>query len=604
MGKPQTKESKTLNVKVSTKQVDGERTIVFVASSSKEDRDYEAVAVRTLRLPLKGGGYVIADQLTGTENIDIPLLLNHSFDVEDVIGSVRKAYLNEMNELVFEAGISSRVKAQDMLLLLEEDHLSNAFSITMFDYEYNMDTQTILNAEIAEVSLVFRGSNKEARLLAVKSLIGGVEKMAEEPIIETPTEEIEVVTETPETPVVEEVTEIKEEIIEKEVETPVVETENTKEEITEVIEKKDENMEKEIAIAEVVTKAAPVQAVVKAVEMDKYELASKQFVAWVNKDSKALAELNEKALATFADYKSKETYMNSSVTADGGAIVPSAQLLGDVYSTLADYSTVANDLRVITLTSGDSLDVASLVTDVIMTEVATEGGSKAVTKPATASTNVALREFAGVAIITKKLVRQASVNVFNLLVESFARAIANQRATMALTDADSGIANQSGVIEHESAVAGVANYTWADVKKMPYQIAAGAVSGAKYYISRELLETLDTLVDENGRDLDIVTLDGSGLSGRFKNGFAFSVEEILGQGGAPHAVFGNMGRFGILLRQASVEAETFDQGSVVDGGATTHNLIQENKLAHRVAFYENVGYPIPSAFVTLIDKAA
>lgn len=42
--------------KLSTKSVDGERRIVFVASSNNEDRHYEHVDVASLRLPLKGGG--------------------------------------------------------------------------------------------------------------------------------------------------------------------------------------------------------------------------------------------------------------------------------------------------------------------------------------------------------------------------------------------------------------------------------------------------------------------------------------------------------------------------------------------------------------------
>ena len=160
--------------KLSTKSVDGERRIVFVASSNNEDRHYEHVDVASLRLPLKGGGDITVSAIPSegvSEVIDIPLMLNHSGDVRDVIGSIRAAYFSN-NELTFEAGISKREIAQDMLTLLEEGHLSNAFSITMIDYDYNMDSETISKAEVIEVSLVYRGSNKEARLLAIKSLLG------------------------------------------------------------------------------------------------------------------------------------------------------------------------------------------------------------------------------------------------------------------------------------------------------------------------------------------------------------------------------------------------------------------------------------------------
>lgn len=150
-----------------------ERTITFVASSAEQDRHYEKVDTASLRLPLKGGGEIIAGDIKadGVDNIDIPLMLNHSFDVKDVIGSVRKAYF-ENDELIFEAGISNREQAQEILQLIEEGHLDNAFSITMADFDYNSDSGVISNAEIIEVSVVFRGANKEARLLAVKSVEG------------------------------------------------------------------------------------------------------------------------------------------------------------------------------------------------------------------------------------------------------------------------------------------------------------------------------------------------------------------------------------------------------------------------------------------------
>lgn len=161
----------------------GERRIVFVASSNGLDRHYEQVDVASLRLPLKGGGHVKVETIgdEGVDNVDVPLMLNHSADATDIIGSVRRAFYRD-NELIFEAGISSLDKAQDVLTLIEEGHLSNAFSITMTDFDY--EDNTIYDAEVIEVSVVYRGSNKEARLLAVKALEESAEK-PEEPATET-----------------------------------------------------------------------------------------------------------------------------------------------------------------------------------------------------------------------------------------------------------------------------------------------------------------------------------------------------------------------------------------------------------------------------------
>lgn len=170
--------------KIATKSVEnGERRIEFVASSNGLDRHYERVDVASLRLPLKGGGHVKVETIgeDGVTDVDVPLMLNHSADATDIIGSVRRAFYRD-GELVFEAGISSLEKAQDVLTLIEEGHLNNAFSITMTDFDY--EDSTIYGAEVIEVSVVYRGSNKEARLLAVKALEDGAEK-PQEPADET-----------------------------------------------------------------------------------------------------------------------------------------------------------------------------------------------------------------------------------------------------------------------------------------------------------------------------------------------------------------------------------------------------------------------------------
>ena len=209
-----------------------ERKIRFVASSVNEDRHYEKVDVASLRLPLKQGGEIRAGAIP-TEGVndlvDIPLILNHSGDVRDTIGSVRSAFY-ENGELIFEAGISKREIAQEMLLLLEEGHLSNAFSITMSDFDYNFESETISNAEIIEVSLVFRGANREARLLAVKSLKG--DEMSQEK-------------ETPEVLKKEATTTVYPEVVADD--KPEVEQAENSTENNNYNEEKEEEMDKEIA---------------------------------------------------------------------------------------------------------------------------------------------------------------------------------------------------------------------------------------------------------------------------------------------------------------------------------------------------------------------
>ena len=203
--------------------VDGERRVTFVASTAVEDRDYEHVEISTFRLPLKGGGHIVVSDLPaeGSKDVDVPLLTDHDlYNVDKVIGSVRRAYWDGTS-LIFEAGISSRKYAQDVFTLLDEGHLDNAFSIQYRDFE--RVGKSDYNGEIVEVSLVTRGANQDARVLAVKGL-------KEDTAVEEDT--------TTQAPITEETTEVVPEVIEEtpapaeEPQQPETPTEETQEEET------------------------------------------------------------------------------------------------------------------------------------------------------------------------------------------------------------------------------------------------------------------------------------------------------------------------------------------------------------------------------------
>jgi HK97 family phage major capsid protein len=593
----------------------GERRITFVASSSQEDRHGESVDVQSLKLPLKGGGFIVVGSITesGVENVDIPLMIDHSWSIEDAIGSVRKAWFTG-GELIFEAGLIENDKTENLMKLIDGDHLSNNFSISMRDYDYNFDSETIYNAEVVEVSVVFRGANREARLLEAKFLLKG-DKMQDDKqsqsnddaekikaleadvasrdanIKELEEAQAETETENQGDETAEDGATQTEQTEEKSTETEAETTDDNKEKEEKVED--DKQIQKSIAAKQVVPVPNPADAGGDGTkdELSKEMLVAKQIQAYVKKDAKTLAELNRKALETYKD-KAAVGYLNTGAVADGGAVVPSAQLLTDVFSIIDQYSQIAADLRVITLTEGNSLDIATLLTDVIITEVAEEAGDKAVTRPTFGQEELTLRELAGIAVITKKLARQAAVDIYAILRDSFARAIASKRAKMALTD-PTGLVNLAGVVEVPMAGA---DLTWADIKKLATSIPAIAVQGAKYYLSREALATMDQLEDTTGRDLDVATMSGDGLTGTFKNGFPFAVEDQLT---GNQVIFGSANRYGILLRQATVEDEMFDSGTVTDD-TVEYNLIQQNLIAERVAFYENVGYPVPGAFARLV----
>ena len=350
----------------------------------------------------------------------------------------------------------------------------------------------------------------------------------------------------------------------------------------------------------------------KYAEMSKEAFAVAQLNAALQGNKKELADLNKHAMKTLkeAGYIEKATYLNAGTTADGGAFVPNADLLKDIFTTLPKYSSVANLAREITLTEGDSLDLATLTADVVMTEVGSEGGNKTVTKPTIGDANIAVREWAGIALMTKKLVRQSAIDVYAVIRDSFARAIAKKREELLLTDSTSGIINKSGVVVEtaDTGATSVEDITVKQLKAMPFKVPTASANGGTYVFSRMLLGELAGKEDTTNQP--IVTLNpgqqGGALSGTF-NGYPFVVAETLGTSDAistVHAVFGNWGEYAIVLKQGAVDSQVFDSGVVVDGSAVEHNLIQQNKLALRVETWENVGYPLPGAFVRLRTAAS
>lgn len=353
------------------------------------------------------------------------------------------------------------------------------------------------------------------------------------------------------------------------------------------------------------------EVVSKYSKMSKETFAVAQLHAALSGNQKELGELNTHALKTLQDkgMVTKATYLNAGTDADGAVLVPNADLLTDVLNILPQYSALANELRVVNLTTGSSIDVSSLTADVVMTEVGTEGGSKAVTKPTLGDTNVPVREFAGIALMTKKLVQQSAIDVYAVLRDSFARAIAKKREQLILTDSTSGIVNKAGVVANTLATGNtlVANVDYADIMGLPYRVPTSSAAGGIYVVSRTLLASLAGRVDANGQPIVMLDAASAGsLTGRFSNGYRFVVSEVLGATDAAsttHAVFGNFAQYGVVVRQGAIDSAVFDSGTVVDGGSVSHNLIQENKLAMRVETWENVGYPLPGAFVLLTTSA-
>jgi HK97 family phage major capsid protein len=425
----------------------GEKTVRAVVTAPTLDRDGDIVDTQSLKLPLKTGGYKFARELTGTEPIDIPFLTDHEFIVDNVIGSVRSAMINEMGELEVVFGVSSRDKAQDMFTLLEEDHLGNAFSITiLYDYTDVVDG-IIYNAEIVEISLVFKGSNKDARLLAVSKSLLKEEDMAKtkSPELEAKYKELEKLTK--EIEAAEDETEEDETPKPAEPVQPVVadpkadpvpepvapEAPKPAEPVEEpkVVETKKVKKETTMSDQSIATKAAGVKpkeaeqphATVKPDANAHKLLIVKQIEAVNRKDWQRVAELNDEAkrLDEAQGLNSKAIKSKEISRADGEPLYLVEQLNRDVETCYGDYGNLGQLVNKINLTVSPKFSTIVQDGDIDFVPVGW-AGTKPEDETSFSRVDVEPKPFAVIQVWNDHVAEDAAIALYDLLVRNVADA--------------------------------------------------------------------------------------------------------------------------------------------------------------------------------------
>jgi HK97 family phage major capsid protein len=159
--------------------IEDKKWLKFIVTAPTLDRDLDVIDTQSLRIPIKPKGWKYAKDLTDLDEIDVPFMIDHSWSIEDQLGSVRKLIINAGGELEGTAGMSETPETDRVLLLGKDGHLGNSISGT-FDYStgYVVDG-VVYDAELIEVSVVFKGSNRNARVLEVsKSLLKEGKSMA------------------------------------------------------------------------------------------------------------------------------------------------------------------------------------------------------------------------------------------------------------------------------------------------------------------------------------------------------------------------------------------------------------------------------------------
>ena len=452
------------------------KTVRAIVAASNLDRDGDVIDVASMRIPLKGGGYIYARELTGTEAIDLPLFVDHERSVEKVIGSARSALMNEAGELEVTFAFSSRELAKEMHTLLAEGHLDNAWSHSiLYDPYKDVSEGVIYDAEVIEISLVFRGSNYDARLLEVSKALqkGQKNSMSEEKrkkleALRKEAQELEKELEDegspePETPEVPAEPETPEAPAEPETpaETPAEEPEQpasppsappaptepetpaeTPEEPKAPIETPKEQPKEEKKVDEKTKSIAAKSAGARPSEIDEAKVevkkadanalrivTVKQLGAFLRKDYNEMAALNEvaKKLETeqlgksFVEQKSKALLAKEITYTDGAPLYLAEQLDRDVDRQYADVGNVGTLVNHINLTT--SPKYRKIVrTDGVRFQPVGFKGKKPRDKPNWGSYTLEPKPFAVIVAWSDHTAEDAMINTYNEIVADIAEA--------------------------------------------------------------------------------------------------------------------------------------------------------------------------------------
>lgn len=333
-------------------------------------------------------------------------------------------------------------------------------------------------------------------------------------------------------------------------------------------------------------------------DMDAQDRTRAHLKALRDGDKEQVKAFNQYAIETNV----KAGYMNVTTTADGGGFVPDADMLNEVFTLEANYGVAARLCRTVNVSS-DSVKAAALSATVEFTEVTTEVGVKATTKPAFTYPTVDLREFAGIVVMTDQLLEDAAFDVRGFVAEELARAAAKKEDELLLTDATTGLLNIAGTNVVRIGAA-LSNLDGDDIVTGQTGVPSASAEGGSWIISRGAVGTLRKLKATDGSYLwggGIAGGDGTSLGGS-----PIYVSEVMPTAttgtNVGYAVFGNYGRYAVLIRKAGLKLTFHDSGTVNVGG-TDYNLIQQDMTAMRAVIRRNVFIPLPAAFSVLKSDA-
>lgn len=144
------------------------RTLTFLANSGKVMCDGLTVDLKTLKAPLIDGTLKLVSDLTESDKLSLPLLIDHMPSIECQAGAITQLWMTDAG-LMAEAKLSEVDQGERIRQLAADGCLTNSFSITVEFNQRPGKDGIIHDGELLEISVVYRGADPRAAFTAINS---------------------------------------------------------------------------------------------------------------------------------------------------------------------------------------------------------------------------------------------------------------------------------------------------------------------------------------------------------------------------------------------------------------------------------------------------
>lgn len=144
------------------------RTLTFLANSGKVMCDGLTVDLKTLKAPLIDGTLKLVSDLTESDKLSLPLLIDHMPSIEYQAGAITRLWMTDAG-LMAEAKLSEVDQGERIRQLAADGCLTNSFSITVEFNQRPGKDDIIHDGELLEISVVYRGADPRAAFTAINS---------------------------------------------------------------------------------------------------------------------------------------------------------------------------------------------------------------------------------------------------------------------------------------------------------------------------------------------------------------------------------------------------------------------------------------------------